>query len=186
MDAHVDRVVVEKAHELELGQEVGLYLLAPLPGQAAENIAIPRVHVAADADRVVVVETGVAAGPSPLHQEYAIAVAQDEVRDHLLEARIDLHGRARGEASLPLDDREIRLGAPVEDADVCQAQRGKSRTRRVHERGIGGHSHDHADGCPDQSRFQPACMRQVHPSEADGEYQPERAQQRTGERGDRC
>ena len=52
----------------------------------AEQVAVARVQVAADADRPAVVEPRVAARPRPAHQEVALAVAQDEVRDDLLEA----------------------------------------------------------------------------------------------------
>ena len=59
--------------------------------EPAEQAAVARVEVAADADRLAVVQPRVRPGPGPAHQEPALAVAQDEVRDHLLEGGVRLH-----------------------------------------------------------------------------------------------
>ena len=52
--------------------------------QAAQHVRVTRVDVAADADRVALVQPRVAAGLRAAHEEDALAVAQHEVRDDLL------------------------------------------------------------------------------------------------------
>ena len=52
-----------------------------------------------DADRPAIVEPRVATGPGAAHQEVALAFAQD-IWDHLLERRVDLHRRPWLEPSL--------------------------------------------------------------------------------------
>ena len=88
---------LSRRDEPEVRHEVGGQLLGPLAPKAAGQVAVARVEVAADADRVAVVEPRVAAGARAPHQEVAPAVAQHEVRDHLLERRVDLHRGARAE-----------------------------------------------------------------------------------------
>ena len=60
--ADLGRVVVEQPDEPELRDEVGDELLAPLAAQPAEQAAVARVEVAADADRVAAVQPRIAAG----------------------------------------------------------------------------------------------------------------------------
>jgi hypothetical protein len=45
------------------------------------------------------VESGIAAGPSPLHQEDAIGIAQNQVRDDLLDGSVGLGRRPRVEGA---------------------------------------------------------------------------------------
>ena len=119
--ADVGRVVVQQADEAEVRLEVRDELLGPLAAQPAGEVAVARVQVPADADRPAVVEPGVAAGPRPAHQEVALAVAQDEVRDHLLERRVDLHRGPRLEPAFGVDRGEERLDAVRPDAGPAGA-----------------------------------------------------------------
>src|SRR5262249_10467907 len=70
----VGRVVVQQPDEPELRLERGVDLLAPLPAQAAGEIAVAGIQVAADADRVAVVKAGVPTGLRAAHQEVPLAV----------------------------------------------------------------------------------------------------------------
>ena len=109
--ADLGRVVVEQPDEAVIGLEVRDELLAPLAGQPAVDVDVARVEVAADPDRPPIVETPVRPAAGPLHEEPARTVAQDEVRDDLLERRVDLHRRTRREPPARGDDLEDALGA---------------------------------------------------------------------------
>src|SRR5665811_1777628 len=88
--------------------------LGPFAREAAGQVRVARVEVSADPDREPVVEARVGSHPCAPHEEVAAAVAQDQVRDDLLEARVRLHGGAWGEPALLRDDRQVRLGALVQ------------------------------------------------------------------------
>ena len=107
--ADLGRVVVEQRDEPELRDEVGDELLVPLAAQATEQAAVAGIEVAPDADRVAAVKPRVAAGRGPLHQEVALAVAQHEVRDDLLEGRVLLHPVARLVPPVALEGRDEGL-----------------------------------------------------------------------------
>src|SRR5450756_53733 len=109
-------VVVEQAHQAKLRDEPRVQLLGPFAREAAGQVRVARVEVSADPDREPVVEARVGSRPCAPHEEVAAAVAQDQVWDDLLEARIRLHGGAWGEPALPRDDGEVRLGALVQYA----------------------------------------------------------------------
>ena len=144
-DAQVDRpdvggVVVEQRERLECGLEVGIELLAPLPAQAAEQAVVARVQVATDPDRPAVVQALVGARPRPAHQEVAVAVTQDEVRDDLLVRRVVLHRVARRVPPVASDDLEERgqAGRPQPmparrvRASVAGDRRGPARRSSGH------------------------------------------------------
>src|SRR6185503_18058333 len=119
--ADVRGVVVDEAEQLELGLERRIDLFAPLASQAAAQIAVARVQVAADADRPQVVEPRVAAGLRPAHEEVARAVAQDEVRDHLLPRAVAFHLATRPELAVGGDERlELWAGHEI-GADAAPA-----------------------------------------------------------------
>ena len=86
--ADVGRVIVEQAQEARFRIERRIDLLAPLSLEAPDNSAVAGIDVAADTDRPTVVEARVGSGPAALHQEVARAVPDDEIRDHLLPARV--------------------------------------------------------------------------------------------------
>ena len=91
---------------LNSGTKSGDHLLAPLAPQPPRHVPIAGVEVPAHADRPAVVEARVAAGPGPAHEEPALAVAQDEVRDHLLVAGVLLGVAPSKEAAFLRDHRE--------------------------------------------------------------------------------
>ena len=115
----------------EVRHEVRHELLGPLAPQAARDVAVARVEVAADADRPPVVEPGVAAGARPAHEEPPLAVAQHEVRDHLLEATGPAPSRRRGRRNRPsrATARERGLEPSGADARASPPRRGRSTAR---------------------------------------------------------
>ena len=128
------RVVVEQADGRELRHEVRDELLGPLPAEPAGDVAVARVEVAADADRPQVVQPRVAAGSRPAHQEPALAVAQDQVRDHLLVGAVllgdrPIHEHARRAPRPRAPRRTPSRRTPVQPGAGTMASRGTTRTR---------------------------------------------------------
>jgi hypothetical protein len=117
----VGRVVVERADEREIRHKVRVELLAPLPPEAAVDVTVAGIEVAADADGVPVVQARVATRARPFHQEVAIAVAEDDVRDHLLVRGIPLHRVAWLEPAVRRD--ELHDGGDAVGADAVPAVR---------------------------------------------------------------
>ena len=107
--ADLGRIVVEERDQLELRHEFGHEFFGPLAPQPTEQAAVTGVEVPTDADRVPAVQPGIAAGRGPTHQEEALAVAQDEVRDDLLERGIPFHGAAWLVAAVTLHGFHERL-----------------------------------------------------------------------------
>src|SRR5207247_7566204 len=91
--ANVGLVVIEKADEAEVRLEIGLDLFDPLSAKSSEEIAVARVDVPSDADRITVVKAGVGSGPSSAHEEIVQPVAQDQVGNDLLPGWVTLHPR---------------------------------------------------------------------------------------------
>ena len=102
--ADVGRVVVEQPDERNSGTKSAASSSRHSRRRPPREVAVARVEVAADADRPAIVEPRVAAGPGAAHEEVARPVAQDEVRDDLLVARVRLGRRPRREAALGGDD----------------------------------------------------------------------------------
>ena len=98
-------VVIQQADGHEAGLEVGRHLLCPLPSQATDHAAVVRVDVAADADRVAIVQANVAPRPAAAHQEDVAAIAQREVRNDLLPGRVVLGVAAAAESAVTVDRR---------------------------------------------------------------------------------
>ena len=80
------------------------------------------------APEAALVKPLVAAGPGAPHQEEAAAIAEHEVRDHLLEAGVALHRRAGLEAALGGDGRQVALCArPDDPPPAADAHDGSTR-----------------------------------------------------------
>ena len=88
---------------------VGHHLLVELAAEPLEHAAVLGIEVAADAQRVEVVQAGIAAGPGALHQEQALAVAHEQVRDDLLPLGIVLGLAAWAVLALGGDEVQIAL-----------------------------------------------------------------------------
>ena len=118
----------------------------PRPTRGARppgHVAVAGVEVPAHADGPAVVEPRIAAGLRAAHEEPALAVAQDEVRDDLLVRRVLLGVPAAHEAPLarrpsPAPRRGRRAGRQPALARRRAAARGTTRTcssGSAHQRG---------------------------------------------------
>ena len=122
------RVVVEQADGAEFGREAGLDLLFPLAYEAAVHATILGVDVAADSDRVALVQPGVAPGASAPHQEQRALVAQHEVGNDLLPFGVGLRFAPPAVAALAREQVQIRGEVAMQDA-APRARRHQARTR---------------------------------------------------------
>ncbi len=139
------------------GSQIGLELLRPLASQAGHQrilTLVDRVEVAADADAGLPVETNVAAGLGPVHEEHPLPVADDDVGNQLLVGRVLLGRRPIEVSAIARDRRPQRLqvgiagstdsvevasagdGDPGQDQDAFGHRESLSAARRRHRRGV--------------------------------------------------
>ena len=130
--ADLGRIVVEQPDQARLGLEVRLDLLAPLRRSRRARPPSPGFTWPPTPIDHRSWRRAIGTGPGPLHQEVARSVAHDEVRDHLLPARIGLD--VRSQLELALEGDRLEHAGQVLGPDAVPA------TARDHRRA--GHDQD--------------------------------------------
>src|SRR5260370_21956243 len=114
------RLVVEQAQQLRFEVAVVDDFLLPLALEAVlDRVAcfeVARIDMTTDAKRVLLAQAALRRRAQPMREEVAVSVAENDVRDDLLVARVVLDLRARHELMLFANHRLIAVKVIADEA----------------------------------------------------------------------